>query len=549
MSLLEGRHLAPVPTGPVARPSDAPETPGSPRRRGGLGRRPGPAVWVGLAAALVALVHVANLNGWPAYFDDEGTYVAQAWAVYQGDLAHYTYWYDHPPAGWLQLASFLGLPTLVGVEPSITAARYVMVLYTVVTALLVYRLSRNLGLRRGFSLGAMLLWGLSPLVVFEGRQVMLDNLTLPWVVGAMALVTSPRRNLWQYVGAGVCFGVAVLTKETAVLAAPALLVGLWAYAYRPTRAFGVVGALMASGLVVGLYPLYALLKLELFAGPDHVSVQDAVLFQLVDRGGSGNFWQVGSDAYTVLDSWLFYDELLPIGGVVAGLVCLAVPRLRCVGVLVTTMAVVALRPGGYMPVMYVIGVLPFAAVAIAGIADRATTAVASRGPRLRLAGRAGLVAALLAVVAWTGPTHADRIELALTDEGTEPYDSAVAWMDANLERDTRIAASDSYWSTLVNLGWSSDGWSGPIWAYKLDGDPIARRANLPDGWRSVDYLVLDRTILDSRLTLESKPQLSRAIRHSEPVAEWGERSTLVQIRRVVDGPAQTKLYDVWRRAQ
>ena len=46
----------------------------------------------------------------PQRVDDEGTYTAQAYAVeHFGELAHYTYWYDHPPLGWLQIAAWTSL--------------------------------------------------------------------------------------------------------------------------------------------------------------------------------------------------------------------------------------------------------------------------------------------------------------------------------------------------------------------------------------------------------------------------------------------------------
>src|SRR3954465_9737148 len=69
-----------------------------------------------LVAGLVVIgvAHALNLAGWPRYFDDEGTYYSQAWAVeHLGSLAPYTYWYDHPPAGWLQMAALQWLPDLV----------------------------------------------------------------------------------------------------------------------------------------------------------------------------------------------------------------------------------------------------------------------------------------------------------------------------------------------------------------------------------------------------------------------------------------------------
>jgi hypothetical protein len=90
---------------------------------------------VGILLALTAILRLINLTGSPARLDDEGTYVAQAYAVTQwGELAHYTYWYDHPPAGWLQLAAWTAItgPELGG--SAVAAGRYLMVIVAVITA-------------------------------------------------------------------------------------------------------------------------------------------------------------------------------------------------------------------------------------------------------------------------------------------------------------------------------------------------------------------------------------------------------------------------------
>src|ERR1019366_845318 len=59
-----------------------------------------------LAILLVpGLAHGINMFHYPYYEDDEGTYLSQAWAVlHLGRLTYYTYWYDHAPAGWIQIA-------------------------------------------------------------------------------------------------------------------------------------------------------------------------------------------------------------------------------------------------------------------------------------------------------------------------------------------------------------------------------------------------------------------------------------------------------------
>ncbi len=90
---------------------------------------------LGILLILTATLRLVNLTGSPARLDDEGTYMAQAYAVAEwGELAHYTYWYDHPPAGWLQLAlwTVLSGPDFGG--NAVAAGRYLMVIVAVITA-------------------------------------------------------------------------------------------------------------------------------------------------------------------------------------------------------------------------------------------------------------------------------------------------------------------------------------------------------------------------------------------------------------------------------
>src|SRR5436190_17569797 len=68
-------------------------------------------LWLGLVLVVTIVAHAVNMFEFPYYEDDEGTYVSQAWAVLsEGRLAPYTYWYDHAPVGWFQIAAW-GLVT------------------------------------------------------------------------------------------------------------------------------------------------------------------------------------------------------------------------------------------------------------------------------------------------------------------------------------------------------------------------------------------------------------------------------------------------------
>ncbi len=534
--------LTDVSTGPTTSTGTAP----APQHRA-FPRRPGQhrdarsrrARRAGLLAvlAVVAVLHGWNLAGWPLLNnDDEGTYYAQAWAVLNtGELAHYTYWYDHPPLGWLQLALFVEpLQWVAGSLPAVVSGRMVMVLYTVISAALLYRLARNLGMRPWLALATPLLWALSPLVAFEGRQVFLDNLALPWLIASLVLASNRGRRLPLHVASGLCFAAAVLTKETAVLAAPAVLLLLWQRAYRPTRVFSVVGWVTGAVLAGLVYPLYALLKNELLPGAEHVSLLGALSWQLSSRPGSGFVLTPGSEANGVLSSWLDQDQVLVVGGLGAALVCLALPRLRAVAVLVLVFFAFMLRPSGYLPQMMVITVLPFAALLLAGSVDAvldATKKLPSRlgAPSRALVAVAAAVALAQATTSWPGQWHT----LLRADENRS-YVEAMAYVTANLPRDSVVVTDDITWNDLVRSGWAADGFTGAVWYYKLDRDVEAEQA-LPGGWRDVDYLLIGRpmaVLLGGTVTAETDPQVTAAYANSTVVRQWGSPADRVELRAV-----------------
>lgn len=108
--------LKPRPGGAVMEPETAPrrETTDHPGREPAAapsrsGKRAGwlrrYALSLGVLACLLALATYligTGITHYPSFADDEGTYVAEAWAVItHGQLSHYTYWYDHPPLGWI----------------------------------------------------------------------------------------------------------------------------------------------------------------------------------------------------------------------------------------------------------------------------------------------------------------------------------------------------------------------------------------------------------------------------------------------------------------
>ncbi|MGX2994864.1 ArnT family glycosyltransferase [Streptomyces sp. JNUCC 64] len=495
--------------------------------------------------AAIVLVQGWNIGAYPTFSDDEGTYLAQAWAIQQGDgLAHYTYWYDHPPVGWLQLAALTWLPALFVPEAmTVGTMRLAMLMIVAASAVLVYVLARRLWLPRWSAGLAMALFGLSPLAVNLQRQIFLDNIAVFWMLLAFCLAASPHRHLWHHFAAGIAAAIGVLSKETMLLVLPALLFTMWRFSHRDTRKFAFTGAITSCALIGFSYPLFALLKGELLPGEDHVSLWDGAKYQM-SRPGSGFILDTSSAAHQVLQDWLYYDAVLPLGGLAAAL---AVPlayrwsvtarALTGPAVTVLILALVAMRPDGYLPAMYVVQALPFLALVLAGVTASAVHALLRRWRRpgekpLLRGARVGLVAVLaLAATAYLVPRWYDGNRVALTADESAPYRAAAAWMAREVPDPgrTRVLTDDALWLDLVHAGYRPG--DGAIWFYKADLDPAVTKT-LPRGWRDLDYVVSSRTV---RRDASDLPTVQAALEHSRPVVTFGEGAARVEIRKITGG--------------
>nr|WP_258177406.1 phospholipid carrier-dependent glycosyltransferase [Streptomyces solincola] len=497
-----------------------------------------------LVLAAIVLVQGWNIQNYPTLSDDEGTYLAQAWAIQQGEgLAHYTYWYDHPPLGWMQIAVLTWVPSLIAPESmTVAGMRLAMLLVSAVSAVLLYVLARRLWLPRWAAGLAMALFGLSPLSVVLQREIFLDNLAVTWMLLAFCLAASPSRHLWHHFGAGLAAATAVLTKETMLVVLPALLVTMWRHSHHDTRKFAVTGAITGCALIGFSYPLFALLKGELWPGAGHVSLWDGITYQM-SRPGSGFLLEEGTGSHGVLDSWLYYDTVLPLGGLAGAALLLCTLRwsvtaraLAGPALALAVLTVVALRPSGYLPAMYVIQALPFLALVLAGGAASVAHAVLRKGrPLPRLVPLRRAAAALLAAAAlvYVVPRWYEGDRTAMTADANAPYRAAARWMAANVADPaaTRVLTDDALWLDLVHAGYEPG--LGAIWFYKADLDPAVART-LPGGWRDVDYVVASPTV---RRDARDLPTVRDALTHSAPVAVFGEGEDRIEIRktRTTDG--------------
>ncbi|MFF3907703.1 ArnT family glycosyltransferase [Streptomyces sp. NPDC001848] len=496
----------------------------------------------GVLLAAILTVQGWNIAGYPTLSDDEGTYLAQAWAVQNGHgLAHYTYWYDHPPLGWIQIALLTWIPAHLDAGlMTVGSMRGAMLLVSAVSAVLVYVLARRLKLPMWAAGLAMALFGLSPLSVVLQREIFLDNIAVMWTLLAFTLAASPSRHLWHHFGAGLAAAAGVLTKETMLVVLPAVFLTMWRHSHRDTRKFALTGAITACALIGLSYPLFALLKGELLPGAGHVSLWDGIRYQM-SRAGSGFILDPGSGSYGVLHSWLYYDRVLPLGGLAGALLILLTWRwsvtaraLAGPALAVAILTLVAMRPSGYLPAMYVIQALPFLALVLAGAAASIVHLVLRRWrggtekPYVTWARYA--VAALLvaAAGAYLVPRWYDGDRTAVTADANAPYRAASHWLSTEVSdpEDTRVLVDDALWLDLVHAGYRPG--LGVIWFYKADLDPAVTKT-MPHGWRDLDYVVASPTVRRDAVNL---PGVKAAIQHSTPVAGFGTGPDRIEIRRI-----------------
>jgi hypothetical protein len=239
---------------------------------------------------------------------------------------------------------------------------------------------------------------------------------------------------------------------------------------------------------------------------------------------------------------------------------LLVSRLRAVAVLLLTQVAFMFRDG-YMPYSYVAAMLPFAALCMAGLLDSVcpsrTSETSSWAPEnpskalrdpsetsknpeqtkgrsspsrgLRLAAVAVVGAAALVALPWRwGPA----LHEALTVDAGRPNREAIHWFLKNVPPGHVTITDDYAWLDLVHAGFTPE----PIWHWKVDEH--RSQAELENGWRDVDYVLVGHPWMVAPPTRAAIPVLDEALRHSVVVKSFGgegggEGDGEVSVRRVV----------------
>ncbi|HEU5098796.1 MAG TPA: glycosyltransferase family 39 protein [Roseiflexaceae bacterium] len=487
------------------------------------------------------LAHGLNMFNYPAFTfnGDEGIYTQQALAVLRlGKLSPYTYFYDHAPAGWILLAAWMALsggPHAFG--STIDSGRMLMLLLHLAMIHRLYRIAREVGCGRAAASLAVLLFSLSPLTVFYSRPVMLDSLMLFWVLISLDLLLDGQGRLSRVALSGVCFGFALLSKETAVFLLPPMLL----LALQERRAhhgrFAVSGWLVPMALVTSWYLLYAALKGELlpialsarlFGNTEpHVSLLETLLWQ-IGRDGGGMFNLDNQFWHFLRQDWLIRDPQLIIAGIIAVMANLLRGLRDRIALVVGALGLLPLyylARGGLVFNFYILFALPFFALNIGSLAAVLLG---------RLKGWPWASAALVLITigglaaSWWSSGQAEPL---YTARSSQAGHAAIEWIQEHLPPESAIIADDAFWPDLRDPLPGRPAFPNLHSHWKVGQDPEIGEGVFHNDWRTVDYLIMTPGLENNFVGVPYPVALS-ALRHARPIQRWESDGTRVELWQV-----------------
>ena len=468
-----------------------------------------------------AISHGYHLFLYPLYITDEGIYMERAWSVLrEGLFSPYTYYYDHAPAGWLVIASWVALlpHQFEAFGNAINTGRVLMLLVHLASVYLLFQTTRRLSGSLMAAVVACFFFNLSPLAVYYQRQVLLDNLMVFWVLLSLYLASSDDRRILTPLFSGLALGMGVLTKENAIFFMP--VIGYLLYSkvrprgnYRFALSFWFFGAFS----IISLYFLYAVLKNELLPAhlsfnlnqppAAHVSLLYTIWQQL--HRAQGGILDLHSLFWTFsLDAWLPKDTFLLAGGAGAMLINLYLglrDRKHHQGELIASLLALSyifyLVRGSVMLEFYVVPLVPFLAMNIAMLVNRLPLPETRGLGWLFGIARTAILAVFFAVLLLPAGGYLlvhdqfgkvvphDLYKLPLTPLQEEQ----LTFIRQHIPPSAHVIMDDDLWLQLHDVApvypWAHSHWNA-------SGDPAVRDKYFGGGdWHSIDYIVMSNRML------------------------------------------------------
>ena len=477
----------------------------------------------------ITLLHGVNMFSFPYYENDEGTYLSQAWSIIKlGKLAPYTYWYDHPPGGWIFISLWTQLSGgFFRFGTSVNSGRYFMLVIHIVSAILLYFITKRMTKSHWSGLTAMVFFGISPLAIYFQRRVLLDNLMIFWVLASLAILYKSRVTLIECMISGLFFGIAILTKENAIFFIPGLLYLVFTRTHISHRLFAIAGWLSFSLFTASLYVIYALLKHEFFPPitPNlHVSLISTAIMQL-QRGVPLPFWHLGSDYMMAVKIWLLKDSFIVFAGFISmGIIAifsifnkyLRVSAFLSIGILIFFLR------GGLVIDFYVILLIPFFALNIALLLQYVSQKYSKYYRIVRIPFFCLGIGLLI--------QYYPSLLLTLSRNETNPQISAIEWIKKNISPKSTIAIDDYAYVDLHESRYKGDPiFNNADWVWKIEMDPDVREKKLHNDWRNIDFILLTHETI-RQIKGNQFPLIKNALSNSVLLESWkGKNNTYLNL--------------------
>jgi endo-1,4-beta-D-glucanase Y/4-amino-4-deoxy-L-arabinose transferase-like glycosyltransferase len=495
-----------------------------------------------IAALLLVAVfaHGINFFDFPYYENDEAVYMSQAWAVSnQGELAPYTYWYDHAPAGWILIAIWAKLTGgYFTFGPAVNSGRVLMLLLSAVSTFLIYFITRQLTKARLPAIVAALVFALSPLSIYFGRRVLLDNIMVFWSLVAAALLLLDRVKLRHVFLSATAFALAALSKESAAFFLPAFVFLVWQKVDRRHWLFAMASWLTLAGAIIALYPLSALIQSELFptgtllgGSKEHVSLLGTLKYQ-ADRPGGSIFTPENSLFWLNVRKWFQVDAFLmwagAIGTAFIGLLSFFKrQRSYLFIVFLNVFMIFFLARGGVVIEFYVIPLLATFAITIGIAAYEVVRLLRIDRTRIGYGTAAVLLVCILTGSYVLGNNNYQGLDL-FTANQTAPEIAALNWIRQNADPDDVIVTDNYLWLDL-NAPENPSGKVFPNaeWYWKVEQDKEISQGLLGGSPQKIDYLIITPQV-ESDLTSGFKI-IPAALEESQPIVQFDNDSWSVTI--------------------
>lgn len=461
-----------------------------------------------LILVISAVAHWWNMFHFPYYENDEGVYFSQAWSFFsQGKLAPYTYWYDHAPVGWMFTSIWIFLTGgLFTFGFALKSARIFVWLLHVFSTFLLFKITKKITKSNVAAVVTCVFFALSPLAIYFQRRLLLDNIMTFWLLLTIYIILYARRKLFPFLLSALTFGIAALSKENAVFFLPVLIGFVAVNSHKKNRVFAIFLWICMAGMVISFYPLYALLKGELFPvgsafSPNyaHVSLL-GTLAQQASRGSGLPFWADKSDFMTNLKFWYqkgdpFFIAIGFICVILQGVQSFFFKKSRSVFLLVASI-LAFLMSGKLVINFYVIPLIPFMSMCIGWTAAEVTNFLKKLHPFV------GFIAAILILIG-IGEyyTHSILFLQTFSKDDNAQQLIAVNWMKQNLPS-TEPMAIDYYANLdLTESRFLGDPkFSNAYWYWKVEPDPDIRLKKLHDDSTNLHYMMLTSQMYTDMLT-------------------------------------------------